>query len=188
MTYQFSTDWFNISEIKANILNLLDTTSQHNILEIGSFEGASSTFFSDNLLDNPNSTLTCVDPFSTDDQTTPLTNNTMSIFFNNITKSQNHTKVTVYNMFSNEFFNNIYKQTFIPKYDLIYIDGSHLLDDITVDFNYCLRLAKKNGIIWIDDYGANHIGITDHINNLYEHNKEDLEIIHKGYQIAFRKK
>jgi hypothetical protein len=36
----------------------------------------------------------------------------------------------------------------------------------------------------MDDYGAGEI--TNCIDNLYEKNKHRLQIIHKGYQIAFR--
>lgn len=58
--YKYSQTWFLESEIKKKILNFLDKTKKHNILEIGCFEGLSSVFFADNLLDDINSTLTCV--------------------------------------------------------------------------------------------------------------------------------
>jgi len=63
---------------------------------------------------------------------------------------------------------------FYKKYNLIYIDGSHLLDDITIEMN---------GIIWMGD----DIIIKNHIDKLYEENKNCLKIIHMGYQIAFQK-
>ena len=63
---------------------------------------------------------------------------------------------------------------FYKKYNLIYIDGSHLLDDITIEMN---------GIIWMGD----DIIIKNHIDKLYEENKNCLKIIHMGYQISFQK-
>ena len=63
---------------------------------------------------------------------------------------------------------------FYKKYNLIYIDGSHLLDEITIEMN---------GIIWMGD----DIIIKNHIDKLYEENKNCLKIIHMGYQIAFQK-
>ena len=68
--YTSGCDWFHRSEIKILFENpdlksgldkLVD--SQNNILEIGCFEGLSSVFFADNLINHQNSTLICVDPF-----------------------------------------------------------------------------------------------------------------------------
>ncbi len=36
-------------------------------------------------------------------------------------------------------------------YDLIYIDGSHRFEDVFVDFYFCSRLLKKEGILLFDD-------------------------------------
>ena len=45
-----------------------------------------------------------------------------------------------------------------------------------------------NGIIWMDDYrGGYGIIIKNHIDKLYEENKNFIKIIHMGYQIAFQK-
>ena len=45
------------------LFQFLDKSTENKILEIGCFEGLSSVFFADNFIDNPNSSLTCVDPF-----------------------------------------------------------------------------------------------------------------------------
>ena len=63
--YKYSQHWFLVSEIRRNLSNVLDQTKENRILEIGCFEGLSSVFFADNFLNNPNSSLTCVDPFLT---------------------------------------------------------------------------------------------------------------------------
>ena len=89
-----------------------------------------------------------------------------------------NTALNIKNAIKNDIKNDI-------KYNFIYIDGSHLLDDIIADFNGCLQIIEDNGIIWMDDYGAGEI--TRCIDNLYEANRHCLQIIHKGYQIAFRK-
>jgi hypothetical protein len=72
------------------------------------------------------------------------------------------------------------------KYDLIYIDGSHEVEDVRNDFLNCIKILNKNGIMWIDDYAAEKLGLTQCINELYEQNKNVLEVIHVGYQVAFR--
>ena len=179
--YTFNTTWFLYSEIIQTIQNHITNNNVNNILEIGSYEGASACHFSDILLDNPNSSLTCVDPFCLDDVTTPLNNNTKQLFYNNISKSKNYSKVIIKELYSTEFYIQNDK-----KYTFIYIDGSHLLEDITIDFENCLKIIENNGIIWMDDYGNEPI--KSHINNLYNQHKDHLEIIHIGYQIAFKLK
>jgi beta-1,4-mannosyl-glycoprotein beta-1,4-N-acetylglucosaminyltransferase len=178
--YIFTNTWFFYSEIKQLLFNYVNKSTINKILEIGSYEGASACFFSDHLLDNQLSCITCVDPFSLNDTTSPLNNTTKIHFYNNIRKSKNYNKVFVEEMYSTDFYKKNDK-----TYNFIYIDGSHLLDDIIADFNNCLQIIEYNGIIWMDDYGAGEI--TRCIDNLYEANRHCLQIIHKGYQIAFRK-
>lgn len=65
---------------------------KYNILEIVFFEGLSACFFSDNIMDNKDSTLDCVDPFYITnsvkgitskciDEQTILTFNPLKIYF-----------------------------------------------------------------------------------------------------------
>ena len=61
--YKYTQSWFLHSEINIRLLEFINNSTINNVLEIGCFEGLSSVFFADNILDNPNSTLTCVDPF-----------------------------------------------------------------------------------------------------------------------------
>ena len=78
--YKYSPDWFLGSEINNKLLSFIDTNEKNTILEIGCFEGLSSVFFADNLLNNSESTLTCVDPFLN------ISNNDHSALFNNDTE------------------------------------------------------------------------------------------------------
>jgi predicted O-methyltransferase YrrM len=182
MSYVFTNNWFHYSEIRKLLLCFIDNNSINKILEIGSHEGQSSCYFSDYLLDHPESSLTCVDPYDTTDPTTPVTDNTKNIFLNNIGYSKNFNKIIFNQSYSSDFYikNNL-------TYTFIYIDGSHLIDDITLDFNNCLNIIEPKGIIWMDDYDSS-TEVKNHINNLYELNKDKIQIIHKGYQIAFQKK
>lgn len=182
--YKFNYINANWSELKNNILKFIDPTKEIHVLEIGSYQGSSACLFSDLILLNESSTLTCVDPFDINDETTDLDNNTKNIFYNNIKLSSNYHKINVKELYSFDFYlkNN-------KMYDFIYIDGSHKLEDITVDFENCLKIIKKNGIIWMDDYGGGNPpnSIKNHIDKLIEKTKHNIEIIHKGYQIAFKK-
>lgn len=179
--YTFTNNWFDNSELKKLAHYYIDNQCVNKILEIGSHEGASSCYFSDEFLDTDGSSLTCVDPFDTSDTTTPVSDNTKNRFTSNISLSKQYQKIHTHFDYSSDFFNNNSN-----TYTFIYIDGSHLLDDICKDFNNALKCIEINGIIWMDDY-ASSSDVTNLINNLYEENKDILIIIHGGYQIAFRK-
>lgn len=183
MTYQFSNTWFEFCDLRMNfhmITDAFDPTEKLSILEIGSFEGASSVFIADTMLLHPESKLICVDPFCEEDTTTPVDATTETVFLRNISKSSQANKITHVKKFGSDF----YKEN-VDIFDFIYIDGSHVLDDITIDFNHCLDIVRPNGIIWMDDYRQQHI--APHIDNLFEQNKDKLKIIYKEYQIAFQR-
>ena len=185
MSYKFNTNWFDCSELKRNIMRYFDGNNKINILEIGSYEGASACYLSDNLLNHTESRMICVDPFCVEDKTTPVHETTKSLFLENISKCKNYNKMEFKEMFSKQFF----EENRIRDFDLIYIDGSHLDDDIRLDFEGSLEIIKEGGIIWMDDYGGGHGGcIKRCIDKLYEENRDKVEMIHQGYQIAFRKK
>lgn len=48
MNYEFTQNWFNNSGIKKDIQTFINSKNVNKILEIGSFEGQSSVFFSIN--------------------------------------------------------------------------------------------------------------------------------------------
>lgn len=181
---EFSNNWFNNSELKLNIYNYLNPNNINKILEIGVYEGASSCYFSDNFLNKEGSLLVCVDPFNTMDTTSPVTQDTFLIFKNNISKSKNWKKVLLSKLYSKDFFKKN-KNTF----DFIYIDGSHIPNDIKSDFEESLKIINNKGIIYCDDYlGGNNYEIKQVYDELYDKYKDKLTIVHKGYQIAFQVK
>lgn len=61
--YRYNYNWFLNSEIFKHITDYLDNEKENNILEIGCFEGLSSVYFADNLLNHEASSMICVDPF-----------------------------------------------------------------------------------------------------------------------------
>jgi predicted O-methyltransferase YrrM len=67
MEYRYTREWFTHSEIRQTLLQHIFIYAQNRVLEIGCYEGLSSVFFADNILDNPGSSLTCVDPFLSQD-------------------------------------------------------------------------------------------------------------------------
>jgi len=185
--YKYSQRWFLGSEIRFNLVKFLDKSKENKILEIGCFEGLSSVFFADNFLDNPKSTLTCVDPFLTinnNDHSKFLQNNEEMNFDYNISTCKNSNRITIHKITSDNFFENN-NQT----YNFIYIDGSHELNFIKRDMENSFNILEKNGIMWMDDYsGGDGIQIKNTMNTFLEKYKNQYELIHKGYQLAIKKK
>lgn len=178
----YTNTWFDDSELKKYIFNFLNPNEVNNILEIGSYEGLSSSYFSNHFLDQENSTLTCVEPFDLSDTTSPLYDGIYINFISNIKQTNNFNKIKLCQVYSNIFFKNNK-----DKFNFIYIDGSHLIDDIIDDFENSIKCITNNGIIWMDDYlGGENNEIKKCIDSLYKKYKNKLLIIHYGYQIAFR--
>ena len=184
--YKYSQNWFLGSEIKKYLFNFLDKFKENKILEIGWFEGFSSVFFADNFIDNPESSLTCVDPFLTinnNDHYQFLQNNEETNFDFNISNCKNLNKITIHKTTSDIFFENN-NQT----YNFIYIDGCHEPDFIKRDMENSFNILEKNGIMWMDDYGGGDgIQIKNSMDIFLEKYKDQYVLIHKGYQLAIKK-
>lgn len=185
-TYKYSQTWFLGSEIYKGLLNFVDVSKKNSVLEIGCFEGLSSVFFADNLLDHPDSTLTCVDPFmniDNNDHTEFLMNNEEKNFDYNISNCKHTNKITVKKITSDDFF-----KVNTNMYNIIYIDGCHECDFITRDMENAFRVLNPGGIMWMDDYhGGDGIQIRNTMNHFLFKYEGQYEIIHIGYQLAIKK-
>jgi beta-1,4-mannosyl-glycoprotein beta-1,4-N-acetylglucosaminyltransferase len=173
--------WFGYSELKNYLLNNIDLTKQYNILEIGSFEGCSSCFISDIVINNALSTLTCVDPFVSDGSIETDHSTLKYKFYSNIKKTQNYNKINVVEKFSDDFYSTYNGSNF----NFIYIDGEHSEKQILKDLDECFSLLDINGMIWCDDYNNKWKDIFD---NWILLKNDFINVIHSGYQIAFIKK
>ena len=184
--YKITQKWFLGSEIKNSLYTFLDKSKENKILEIGCFEGLSSAFFADNFLDNPKSSLTCVDPFlniHNNDHSQFLQNNEEMNFDFNISICENSDRITKHKITSDKFFENN-NQT----YNFIYIDGCHEPDFIKRDMENSFTILDNNGIMWMDDYrGGDGIQIKNTMDKFLENYNGKYELIHIGYQLALRK-
>jgi predicted O-methyltransferase YrrM len=182
MSYIDSTRWFESTELKRELKNHVSLSQKHTILEIGSYEGISSCFFSDFLLLHPESTLDCVDPFLPEDPMTPnVSEATYRTFLANIEQSSYPEKVTHHKMLSSE-----YLATNKKMYDIVYLDGSHLYADVLADLEGVFPFVVSEGIVWCDDYRS-YDSVYNAITEFCEKHHDELEIVHKDGQLAFRK-
>jgi predicted O-methyltransferase YrrM len=159
--YKFTEEWFTDDGL--SVLNV-DKTKELHILEIGSFEGKSTIWFLENILQNKNSTITCVDPWMNYSQDHDSLNSyfketnewdlkerkTKEIFLYNIVESGDSNKVVVRQGFSDKVLPSLITEQKI--YDIIFIDGNHTAPYVMMDAVMSWSLLKNGGIFIFDDY------------------------------------
>jgi len=63
------------------------------------------------------------------------------------------------------------------KFELIYIDGSHLFEDVFVDFYFCRQLLSPRGIVAFDDCASAHIAkVLKYITTSLSEQFEELDV------------
>lgn len=134
----------------------LDPTQPRTILEIGIYEGASTCWWSDNLLDHQNSVLYSIDPFTGSEEHLenpsdyPTLSKIEQIARSNIAKSKNSGKVNLIKGASWDVF-HVVRQLTDEKLDILYIDGAHDRFSVTRDVALYWPLVKNGGLVIFDD-------------------------------------
>lgn len=131
------------SKIKAALLSLGDSPR---ILEIGSFEGYSACWFLETI---PNSTIDCVDPFSSTYIAGDKVFENYEIRFDENTSDYKNRIKKIKNTSYAFFKNNLHLK---ESYDIIFIDGNHEGDCVLEDAVNAYRFLKKGGVLIFDDY------------------------------------
>jgi predicted O-methyltransferase YrrM len=145
--YIFTSDWF--SHIKQNF----EAIAKHNpnlkkIIEIGSYEGRSTTWMLQNLL-SEDGTIYCYDTFEGgEEHTEKEIENMYEKFTHNIEIAKRGTQDI--NIIVGNSFTMMDKR--FDDVDFVYIDGSHVAADVMMDICSVFPLVKSGGIILFDDY------------------------------------
>lgn len=162
--YTFTADWFGSHDIE-KILPV-GTTNELHILEIGSYEGKSSVWFVENLLNNPLSTLTCIDPWQDYVQNEDSinlyqkehelsfhvgSNRIFETFEKNILETGKKDQVFSIRDYSHDALSFLKVET-SKKYDIIFIDGNHTAPFVLTDAVLSWYLLKTGGLMIFDDY------------------------------------
>lgn len=179
--YHFSYDWFSQNiPIWSELLGHFKGKPNIHYLEIGVFEGRSLIWMLENILTHSNAKATGIDIFPQNLKQRCLTNLKKSGFVNKVTlitgKSQSELKR-------------------LPpaSFDIIYIDGSHVADDVETDAVLGWLLLKNEGVMIFDDYLWDadlpqdlkpKISIDCFI-TVY---RNEIEKLYKGYQVIITKK
>lgn len=151
------------------------------ILEIGSFEGYSVNIFN-KIFIQPE--IYCVDPWIPYLEHPNLNFNQIERNFDANTANLNIKK---FKMFSSDFFKNNNK-----NFDLVYIDGSHMRDDVFYDAIESYKVLKNGGILLFDDFLGSSVfdnnnvidGVSLFLNQI---NDNSLKLLIINSQICFLK-
>ena len=158
--YKFSENWFRKDILDRVFPTVLE--KEYHILEIGTFEGASTVNFLERFSKNPKSTITCVDPWTNysqnKDSFNSYTNSNSEwnfssqkeTFLQNILVSGESNKINIRQGLSNEILPQLISEN--RKYDLILIDGNHTAPFVLSDAIFSWYLLKENGFLIFDYY------------------------------------
>lgn len=149
-----------LQEPKAQKLHF-DPNERRTIVEIGVYEGASSCWWSDNLLEHPSSLLYSIDPFlgnveyQRERENFPTLSQIENIAKSNIAKSKHPGKVTVLKGASWDEFPDLSREIkgMGREIDILYIDGEHTSEAVCRDIALYAPLVRRGGAVIIDDYG-----------------------------------
>jgi len=149
MTTTYTFDWFsnNIGFLQKN-LGAMAGRADLRMLEIGCFEGLSTNWFLANIVTGPRAFITCVDTFGGSAEHAGIDLDDLYLRFLGNTEHAAG-RMSVFRGRSDEYCASHARD----YYDVIYVDGSHTVEDILLDALLAWRLLKPGGIMIFDDYG-----------------------------------
>jgi predicted O-methyltransferase YrrM len=193
--YQFTKDWFGWAPpVWEQLIPMLPgEAGKRNFLEIGSFEGRSTVWTMENMMQKGDY-IYCIDTWEGgEEHGAEDMQAVFERFKANTAIAKDKTKVVrgyAMDTSTTELASKI-QDGF--QYDFIYIDGSHIAKDVLTDACMAWQVLKPKGIIVFDDYvwgdprdilHRPKVAI-DAFTNIFA---EEVEVIHVGYQLVVRKK
>jgi hypothetical protein len=185
MTYEFTQDWLGPrAEWWQPVLQPYIGTPAR-MLEVGSFEGRSATWFLDNILTHPDARIVCVDTFggSPEHRGLDLTDLESRFDRNMARHAGRFTKL--------KGSSHAILRTLEPaSFDIAYIDGSHEAADVLMDAVLVWDLLKPGSIMMFDDYGTRwegFDGLRTAIDAFLACMEGRYELIRKQYQVILRR-
>jgi hypothetical protein len=187
--YRFTQDWFSSNiPVWATALKQYQGKPGVQYLEVGTWEGRSLLWTLENVLTDPSSQLTAIDPLI-DDPGWPESRDIKGTLFSNVKLSGEEDRVKVVVGFSQIELRKLP----LNFYDIIYIDGSHESFDTLEDLVLSSRLLKENGLLIMDDYRhyASRLPFDRPkfaMDAFYATFRHQFDVIHYGWQVILRKK
>lgn len=179
----FTTDWSSraFPDWERHLARYRDRPSA--VLEIGAWEGRGSLWLLNFL---PQANITCLDIFTFGNEGRFDANVMRSTHGDRVRKIKGRSAVELDNMGAAG-----------DKFDIIYLDGSHLRDDVITDSLLAWRLLNVGGILMWDDYQLieampGHFDRPEQdpkpaIDLFLQWHGDELEVVHRAYQLFVRK-
>ena len=157
--YEFTNEWFENSAKKI-WTQILNQTKPKKILEIGSYEGASTCFLIDTLsLYHDSFEIHAIDTWDGGIEHKEMKINMKLVeerfkknTSNAIKKSTKAIELITYKKKSINALSELITNQKSNYFDFIYIDGSHMASDVLSDAILSFELLKINGMMGFDDY------------------------------------
>lgn len=122
-------------------------------LEIGCFEGRSTTWFLDHVLTSKESELFCCDSFEGGVEHQEFEMEEIERrFHKNVAASESFASVSVLKGNSVDVLPKLLAEGCKETFDFVYVDGSHQAADVLFDLTLSIELARVGGLIICDDY------------------------------------
>jgi len=186
MKFEFDQNWHGnrTPVLNAYFLPLWEGKKDLRVLEIGSFEGRSTTWWLDNM---DIKEMTCVDMW---EDIPKLPELKMDKIFENF-KSNVGNRVNYIKSHSHDALMDMITDN--KMFDFIYIDGSHMARDVLFDAILSDRLLVSGGIMLFDDYlGGGNFPEIERVKKgfdfFYNNYKSKYDIIYSEYQVCIKKK
>lgn len=150
------------------------------ILEIGCFEGFSTCWFLENLVNDAESEVFCIDPFR---------DSYFTFFEKNLISSRKKHQVTIIRELSRTGLRR-FKQS--PKFYFVHIDGSHHRFDCLFDLVLSWPLVLHGGIVIVDDYElydsvSADFPVKSAADAFLQMLGDSAKVIERSHQIIFQK-
>ena len=184
ISYDESEKWFcnNLNYLN-NYFNKIDNIEK--TLEIGSYGGRSTIFF---LKTFPFSKISCIDTWRGSDE---HSNYNFNIIEQNFDKNtflyQKNKRLKKIKDTSNNFFKKNSE-----NFDLIYVDGDHASEQVSLDINNSWKILNKGGFLILDDYLWWYYKELDKnpsspINNFITNNLSEISFLKVWQQVIIKK-
>jgi hypothetical protein len=186
-TYLFTAenDWFTPNiPVWNTVLGQFKDRPDLRYLEVGCYEGRSAVWMLENVLTEPSSALTCMDPF-------------LEHFGGQIAKGRFVSNVRTAGGGDRLELIEGYSQVELRRlpldsYDIIYIDGDHMASAVLEDAVLSWRLLKNGGLLIFDDYAWEHqreppfrpLIAIDFFTEVF---RPQVEVVHRDYQLILKK-
>jgi hypothetical protein len=189
---QYNTDWVS-SKISSwdSLKEYFSDINNTHCLEIGSFEGRSANYWAENYCNGKNSAVDCLDTWTSVNR--EYKENLFERFKSNVNTHINSGRLNFYQDISIKTLTNFLYEVHNnqrEKYNFIYIDGSHVADNVLQDAVLADQMLKVGGIMGFDDYRYynNDLPPIIAINGFLEANKGKYETLINNTQLFLYKK